>query len=449
MSDSDAPPPDIHEKLNSQTPRFSVTSAVGGLGRAIGASRTLQQILGLQDPVPFARPPEVPRGLEEEFEEGLGEYGRERVMRVARLKGMGELAEISEEGESPVKKALRINPPRASEVGLSAVVGTRSTFLDDDAPSPTKLLTVRKRGASTSGEKTFGPPLTKARAEDNSGLPVLPVDAEALWKFKFPGNTHALLTILLNWSQVMWRFHNRLPDPKLLSIHPVFPYPVTVPLQRRLISVSFYDTSVEPHKEIRFLGPGDVAELTYNEVDTFSDQDKPSNKNTKNLAVHQRVTTGEGRWAYILIQGHKAAGGDTPPHVILAWHMSAMTNISTCLHTILPAGTSRIPRPAPSKPPLKRFSSLQNLGDLLGGSQRQFRQALRCASSSELPISDLTSLKPQDGAQTLKRTVLRFRKAGGVPLIEGFRVDVGAFRAWLDAVGRGQGKIIMWAEKEV
>lgn len=619
---SDAPPPDLHGKLNAETPRFSVGDAVGGISRAFGASKRLQQMLGLQDPEPFVRPPEVPRGLEEKFKEGLKEYGWNRgVWRVGNVKndtvrGGGNLEEMEKlretgvqamdgkryisldnnsdggfGGQIAVNKAytgqanvppanrtlthlnssrdsvsntkngdgaidslnfgsgttlVKKQPSRAENLANTAYsfmpatlhnyssssrympgntmgnsvassgtlfpsphVGKQSwgaadtdskaappgvshqprssqdTFLANlftvsrapvpniniQVPSPKKPLKARKRGPSTSGENTFGPPLSKARAEDSSGLPILPADAEALWKFKFPGNTYALLTVLLNWSQVMWKMYRQLPDAKFFSIHPAFPYPVTAPLQKRLVSVSFYDTSVEPHKEIRFIGPGDVAQITYNEVDTFKNQDETETEGTskkqggriggltknsklgdelskrdiRSLAVHQLATTGEGRWAYILIQGHKSTDGGTPPHIIITWHVSATTDISTCMHTILSTGSSRIPQPTNPMTPLKRFSALQNPSSVLCASRRQLHQALRSPSSAELPTINEASLKPQDGAQTLQRTVMKFQKAGGVPLIEGFRVDVAAFRAWLDAAGRGQGKIITWA----
>jgi hypothetical protein len=35
-----------------------------------------------------------------------------------------------------------------------------------------------------------------------------------------------------------------------------------------------------------------------------------------------------------------------------------------------------------------------------------------------------------------------------VPLVEGYRTDVAAWKPWLDAVGRGQGKVIVFGDVE-
>jgi hypothetical protein len=59
-----------------------------------------------------------------------------------------------------------------------------------------------------------------------------------------------------------------------------------------------------------------------------------------------------------------------------------------------------------------------------------------------LPQVDLSSIVPQEGAHTFKRTVFKLEKAGSIPLVEGYRVDLEEFKGWLDAVGRGEGKVI-------
>jgi hypothetical protein len=339
------------------------------------------------------------------------------------------------------------------------------------SPSPKKPMT-KKRGAGS--QHKIGPVPAKSRAaNDTAGLPILAANQEAKWKFKFPGNTYALLTILLPWSIKMQSLSKRLPDPYLFSMNAAFPYPISPPIWRKLVSVAFYDTSVTPHKEVRFLGSGDVGEISYNEVDVFSyhspdcaiDPDQAAHDSkvfamkralglnpchtTKELKDSQRATNGEGRWAYILIQGHKSKeAGVTSPHVLIAWHMSVITSSSECLHTIYP--DNHIPvkpkAPAPSSRGLPRFSSLQNLAARYSESQG-LHQAMRSASSSELPEVDL-EIPVDDGAVTLMRRVWKMEKAGRIPLIEGYRVDVQKWCGWLDAVGAGKGKVIVWEEKE-
>ncbi|CAO2655843.1 Nn.00g046460.m01.CDS01 [Neocucurbitaria sp. VM-36] len=341
------------------------------------------------------------------------------------------------------------------------------------SPSPKKLPMSRRRAPSLTTPGLFGPPPARARTEYSTGLPIFSLESEALWKFKFPGNTHALLTILLTWSYAMQSCYNRCPNPTVFSFNVAFPYAVKPPVYQHLISVSFYDTSILPHKEFRFLGPGDAAEITYGEVDTFrSEKDSEAfqehlkqdcrveamkralgletinQKDGRHMSMHQRAATGEGRWGYILIKGHQTGRNETPPHVMIAFHISAITDSSTCLHTIFP-DNHPVPSaaPLPPRPFLRRSFSLQNL---INGSRKPLRmhQVLHSASSSELPQGDVANIAPQEGAQTLRRTLLKLGKAGSVPLIEGYRVDVQAFRGWLDAAGRGSGKVIMWREKE-
>jgi hypothetical protein len=379
--------------------------------------------------------------------------------------------------------------PRASgshvESSSSSFNNTSLSFIENiklsllprimiQAPSPKKAAVSRKRPSSASLQDTVGSPLSqRTRRVGNTGLPILPADAEALWKFKFPGNTHALLTILLTWSHAMWAFHHQLPDPKLFAIHPAFPHPISAPLRRQLISASFYDISIEPHKEMWYLGPGDVAEMSYHEVDVFASEDsnvqeyeasqpsfpigvikqtlgltKTENPNhTRYMSMAQRAKTGEGRWCYILTKGHKTQNGGTPPHLILAWHASAVTRSSNCLHTIYPDDTTPNPLVQPQSK-LRRFSSLENFSTAPRNPTRfNLHQMLRAvSSSSELPPVDIDPEIEKRGGTTLHRTVLKMEKAGSIPLIEGFRVDVTNFRGWLDACGKGRGKVFIWSE---
>jgi hypothetical protein len=39
-------------------------------------------------------------------------------------------------------------------------------------------------------------------------------------------------------------------------------------------------------------------------------------------------------------------------------------------------------------------------------------------------------------------------KAGRIPLLEGHMVDVKSWEGFLEAVGKGKGKVIMWMERE-
>ena len=340
------------------------------------------------------------------------------------------------------------------------------------APSSRKRLISRHRAPSSSAEHGQSRH-QRARGIENTGLPILPRNAEAIWKSEFPGNTDALLTILLTWSHITWTLYHRIPDPKFFAVHTGFPYPVTPPLRKELVSVSFYDTSVEPHKEVWFLGPGDAAEISYHEVDVFSDQGENINSQAsarcsspvgaikqtlglsdaeglqriRYMSMSQRAKTGDGRWCYVLIKGHASQDGEPPPHLILAWHVSAITAASDCLHTIYPDGPT--PKPtAVSQRRLKRFSSLHNFGVALRSPPKfNFQQTLRSASScSDLPPVDTSEIAQREST-TMHRTVLKLEKAGSIPLIEGYKVDVAVFRGWMDACGKGSGKIIMWREK--
>jgi hypothetical protein len=323
----------------------------------------------------------------------------------------------------------------------------------------------RKRSATSSQEA----PPAKARTDDSTlGLPILAVGQEALWKSQFPGNTEALLTIILPWSLSMKRLFTAYPDAKRFSLNPAFPYKVTPPLHIKLVSAAFYDLSVPPHKEIRFLSPADAVDISYNEVDIFACPDDSSTpvptehdraKNAmkralglsipttdyKHMLMHQRAAIGQGRWAYILLQSHRTSPKATPPHAMIAWHVSAVTDSSDCMHFVYPdayMAARCTPLLAPKVP--KRFSSLQNLAQRFIEPKR-LRQELRAASSEELPG---VGGRSGEGAVVLKRRVVKMEKAGRIPLIEGFRVDVRKWEGWMEAVGNGKGKIIMWMEKE-
>jgi hypothetical protein len=338
------------------------------------------------------------------------------------------------------------------------------------APTPKRGLISNKRDASTQDQ--FGPPHARPRAADDTmGLPVRSAEQMKLPEEKFVGNTDGILLILMHWSVTTDRLRERLPDPDRFSINPAFPYLVTLPIHHNLISVAFYDTSVTPHKEIRFLGPGDVDQMSYNEVDVFeypnaADPEQAEEDcrvasmkralgingptmDVRHMSMQQRAATGEGRWAYVLLQGHNTSldKSDVRPHVMVAWHISAVTDRSECLHTIYPDGYEHasVSAPVPSKP-LKRFSSLHNLSAALHGPSRMCEDLRAASSSAELP--EVKSLEAPEGAWTLVREVVKMEKAGKIPLIDGFRVDVKKWVGFLEAVGKGKGKVIMWREKE-
>jgi hypothetical protein len=73
--------------------------------------------------------------------------------------------------------------------------------------------------------------------------------------------------------------------------------------------------------------------------------------------------------------------------------------------------------------------------------------ALREASSSAESQQTFAE-EPMGGAMTLSRTSLKLERAGSIPLIEGYRVDVVKFREWMAAAGRGTGKLVLWRAKE-
>jgi hypothetical protein len=307
-------------------------------------------------------------------------------------------------------------------------------------PSPEKQSTSKKRSATHSISM---PPAAKSRDSDSTmGLPILAAEDEFLWKTKFPGNTYALLTLLLAWSLSMQRMEKLLPDPYLFSLNPAFPSPIKPPVHQPLISVAFYDTSTVPHKEIRFIGPSDVAKCSYNEVSVFCPTtaalDSKQAEHECRIAAMRRalgleakplhLNNGEGRWAYVLMQGH-AKPSETIPHVVVAWHVDAVTSKTECLHTIYP-DVCMAANPAPPVPGRlpRRVSSLHS--------------ELRAASSS-----DVLGQGAGNGALTLRREVWKMEKAGRLPLIEGCRVDVKTWEGWLGAVGMGKGKVVVWKER--
>jgi hypothetical protein len=628
----DGPPDDLHSKRLAETPRYSRTKAMSNFQSAFGASRKLQQLVGITEPEPYVRPPPVPQDLEQRFFESLREYGLDRepletlsgaasgkpMMSAAAQFGKTQLENIVEEKESPVRATHQKSGSGGRSGGLSIITpgwqsgceamsgaemtmtegqqkvsqdmghafrlhyeqvssytNTENQFTKDaensakhdfphgsssladlkkrkplprneelpmisfddkafellpfdhlsgqaDARIPSPILFPSPRveqeeswgfpqtdndeavpfGMTTSAGLSdqgiyiaeqvaerpqqlpppqitiqapspgkMPPPTTKkrpatsqdsspakARASDATcGLPILDADLEMLWKVKFPGNTYALLSILLPWSLTTRRLYNQIQEPYSFSVNAAFPYHVKPPVYQKLVSVSFYNTSVTPHKEVRFIGPGDCKEMSYNEVDVFSKLSETSDpvdpnckigslksvlglagtgsgtQSYKHMPMAQRAALSEGRWCYILLQGFPSSTQEAP-HVMLAWPTCSITSSSDCLHTIYPDAYNAF-HPRPFAP--RRATSLQNLA-----ASMRLKQELRAASSEQL-----AKVVEVEGALTLKRRVMKMEKGGRVPLIEGYRVDVRRWEDWMQAVGRGRGKVMMWMER--
>ncbi|KAF2874425.1 hypothetical protein BDV95DRAFT_604606 [Massariosphaeria phaeospora] len=406
---------------------------------------------------------------------------------------------------------------------------TQAPNIDVSAPAiPTTSSLQRKRASSGSEDNMFGPSLQhskKLRDEGILGLPSLPHNALAAWKTYFPGLTEGISMTLLTWHSTMRSLYAQSCSPQLLSVHPMFPYPPTKPTNVPLVSISFWDTSTEPHKELRFIGPGDVQEILYAEVDTFAASPTPTPepaadefetavidgtrfyrkvsrarsaaalKPLRHKDMRDRALVGEGRWCFVVIRGKQKTARETAPYVLLAFPSTAVTHSSECLHTIYP-GEAAAPAPPlapPPQPRLNRISSMPVLHRALRNTSRM-HQLLRSASSTRLrgldvdpnanaqaipeeegqgkasetqsqsqqgdqteqkqtdekqPKQNYKAKEPtQDPTWTLRRTVLKFQKAGRIPLVEGFRTDMSAWTGWLDAVGKGEGKIMMFCETE-
>ncbi|KAH9864161.1 hypothetical protein J1614_010095 [Plenodomus biglobosus] len=339
-----------------------------------------------------------------------------------------------------------------------------------EIPPPEKVTLSRKRKLSTASPQSQGPHPTRARNHDTTGLTILPAGAEGVWKIHFPGNAPGLSKILLSWSHAMQSFSDQLPASKLLPFLPGFPYRVQRPNLRQLVSIGFYDTSVQPNKEVRFLGQGDVAEMSYCEVDTFRSKDNVHYPNgrfakleeklellhgakTHHIPLQQRGTTGEERWCYILIKGHASPQHGAAPQVMLALPISAITDQSSCSYTVLLDDYEIMPSINLNQPYEHTMKQAIWSPDLESNPchTKHIQQTLRSADGMELPHVDhlgTYNLNMPEGAQVLDRTTLQMKKAGRLPLVEGSNVDLDSFRDWIDAVGRGEGKVIMWEKSE-
>jgi hypothetical protein len=145
--------PDLHFKISDATPHYSRTDAYNSLSRAISSSKMLHQVLGIQPPEQYQRPPEMPSTLERRFVASMMEYGIDRDMQGLKLQrdggvrqgkeagaalGKVVLEDIREEKESPGKAThvgagLTIIPP-VWHSDREAVAGHEHASVTEDAP---------------------------------------------------------------------------------------------------------------------------------------------------------------------------------------------------------------------------------------------------------------------------------------------------------------------------
>jgi hypothetical protein len=176
-------------------------------------------------------------------------------------------------------------------------------------------------------------------------------------------------------------YENHTPPARIMRMHPLFSHYVpTPPININLSAISFWDTSTEPHRELRFLGPGDVSTMLYCEVDTFAsfmrtakldangqvivddeddaeqvekEKEKPKfervllggnvhwqKKQKKYEEMRDPNQNGDGRWSFVLIKGVEKNGvvhkGVAPPWVTIAWPTNTVTQKGECMYTVFP-----------------------------------------------------------------------------------------------------------------
>ncbi|PVH98855.1 hypothetical protein DM02DRAFT_656906 [Periconia macrospinosa] len=318
--------------------------------------------------------------------------------------------------------------PAAVSTTTTQLKRSRSTnFLKTTLSSSMPLLQLPSRIASGSTTTTTNPLLTRKR----------------------PIYTPGLSQSLLTWHVAMWNVWNVYkPSAEQMKLHPLFSsYPPVHTINRKCVSISFWDTSTEPHRELYFVGPGDFDELLYAEVDTFS------------LGDGNKENVREGRWAFIVLQNNDVDGGGDgnrrgeeeehrqqhpssssssssarlapPPPVhgparggrrreprksrcqwlMIAWPVSAVTKKSECLQCIYPDAP---PPPNPNHPP------------------QEEKQQNNDNNNNMIVLNRYTHF---------------LGKAGDLPLVEGNGVDVAIVQGFVEAVGRGQGKVMVYSER--
>lgn len=347
---------------------------------------------------------------------------------------------------------------------------------------PASLNLSRKRPAVCQDEPESS--CTRARPSD-TGLPLTLAIGEPI-----SGNYPCLLNILLTWSITMNQLQGYLPNPYLMSINPAFPLTFTPPAHENLLAVGFYDTSITPAKELRYIGPGETGQISWNEVDVFTYADNNAGEEKLGLSRLNQSSglsvplpnlaplpsykhkvygegAGEGRWAYILLKGHAPMpSGPTarlqakpPPHIIIGWPANAITERQSCDWTVYPDQELKFP---PMGPPLApgpktRSKTLAPINVLSHLDPMLCKKGIRAASTASHPCANLSpsdgttgvdDTRSKNGGLTLIKEVIKMEKGGHIPLIEGYRVDAGAWKEWMAAVGKGSGQIVLWKEKE-
>jgi hypothetical protein len=515
---------DVERMLYYREDRLAVSglTVVEDVQKIFAASNKLQQVLGMQKAEPFKMPPAMPHDLIERFEEGLAEYGLANdpgKMDLAeqesqdRHKDMAKSTERYQEQQnidtappSPNRES-GIATDLSSELPFSPLANVEHFFASlffrpPPSASPKVFSTLpklsrligkdSKRARAESKQETARPaPLTlrqagskpeqqlqqyqylgqneKPRTDGQTGIPTLPASFTLAWTLAFPGNTSHLSQSLLRWHHTMTSLYRRCQEDLLVELHPLFPYPPTRPVNVHLLSISFWNTSSDLHREMRFIGPSDVSSILYAEVDTFHKDDnagsrfktalwgsaRPTEKDSKRVDMREHNERGEGRWCFVVVHGRKKPGedqGSLAPNLTLAWPVTAVTAKSECLYTICgnnidastttPAPAARITQLAsPSQNPMtsNMYSSIHPTSVL--------HNTLRSATSSTLPPPNLSpenkGLGKQKEELTVRRTTLLFQKAGGLPLVQAYRTDVRAWREVLEVIGRGEGKVVM------
>ncbi|EDU40898.1 predicted protein [Pyrenophora tritici-repentis Pt-1C-BFP] len=402
--------------------------------RAIEATKRLFGALGGGKPIPFTTPPPVPHFLKKEFEQGMAEYGID-ANNPATDEQRRRWLEIMDTGQQVVPSSSRgqdAAPEKDASREQDVSTRTRPNSPNMDFGGPL-LPNTNNPAQSPWREDLFGPMLKEPRVASETGLPTIPWRWVTVPRPKFPGNTPGLQLILLNWLEVMEEFQRRLPHPQAFAVNPAFPLNMTHPTRKRPVSVSFYETTTNPHRELRFLGPGDATSIVYGEVDLFESKGQ---KRLRTLENYNPV--GEGRWAFVHIEDRRSMqpGEGSPSFVLLAWPTSAVTSRSESLHTIYPKDTplTTLPpiRPQPPGGSLRRLMSISQILDPEAQRKRLY-EAIRSKSASELAEVDTSSNLPPAGSQKFVRTVIKLEKPGNTPLVEEYRVDMMVFGEWMDA----------------
>jgi hypothetical protein len=187
------------------------------------------------------------------------------------------------------------------------------------------------------------------------GMVTLPASFTLAWTPLIPGNTLNLAQTLFRWHHTMTTLYRRCSEESIMQIHPLFPYQPSPVVAVPLVSASFWDTSSEPHREMRFMGPGDVSGILYAEVDTFildsTKEEQARNdfftkvwtgnegSELRNIDMRARNDRGEGRWCFIVINGLKKDGEPKEavrPCLVLAWPVTANTSGEDCVWAHIP-----------------------------------------------------------------------------------------------------------------